>query len=1281
MTIFPLSQGLLKKRLKIFGFSLLILVAVLILLNYQAKRIVIGLIESNSDDRVKVRIGRVNIQPINGSIRLRDVFVLVRDSNSESFKRINIDRMFLDVASLWSFFLGGTLIIEKFECEGGHLTIFNAINNDPTSHSFDLTAIIERIKSDAIRFRIEDIVFRDMNLSLTKDSTRAPTTVQHIYARAQNLYLSTDSMVRKKPIVEFSLPRQIITLPSELTFGFDSLSFSTTDNSVQVLNLAVKSPPADLHNVYYMHSDMVRLAHVNFESLYQKGHLVIDSVFLGKSTISVDWLIDKKKKKDSVTQQGIPALPHMDIHTIAFNEIVSDVVIRNDSIQNTFKIEHASLTVDQFRHRPDSSHVIYAPAYNLLITKYATSLGGNNASISFDTIQIQKHSLALLNFSYRTAGQKQPLLLAPRFELKLVDWYELLINRKLMAEAAMVFDPTIVATIRKNKNTASGPVDNFMIVQSLSDFLQVNLFSLKNATAFVKVPDSHLDIMMRGYNTTFNVQDLINSGSVNAGLDAILDFSFQNLRVTNPDYRAAVENFKFSKRGFTVSNLTYSKSDILFSLVGLKLGSISWSESSNSLSLDGVDWKNLNTELKESEAEQPQTNKSKERNTPNIYVGNIRGGNLSLRFQNDDLRVRAELDHLNLNSFSLTDSIFLNGIDVKGNSLLFDTRLNEVRIGSYVFSDTGGTLHDIGFNRITGDYLNVSVGKLMLTARLPDFARQKYIINSLTLDNIKSRVSKRDNVQRLDIDADSRLTASNLIYKNKNISVESLFLDVGPFNVTNEIKVKDNMTEPESNSKAGARRFRIGTDTLVQKKYSVNGLKQSANRLKLSSPEDSDTSIFTKERIRLKSEGGGIKFDLGSIQSTTRDSSLNLNARIKSIQFSEVDFATDKIVAWINHGSINNLVVDSDRAKDVWNVLEDNYPTAAIRNMKASIETNGNLIRFDRLDYDPLSMSGMVRQFEFRPLKEKTQFLDDSFYQTNYMDTRIESVAFTGFNVKRFLKDTVIQLANIRVESPSLEIGRDKTKTFFATAVKPLPTNAFQKLKLGFKIDTLKVSNGKISYTEKSRITGKEGTINFSQLDALVRNVKNIDLSPNDSLYIRASTQFMDSANVRLRVRESYRDTLAGFVLTTQVSPFNTSILNKALVPMVSVDFKSGLVDTLYMKAIGREYLALGSMKFLYHDLKVEFLDKNDTSRHSLKNQLLKFAANTFVVKSNNNDRTGKIYYERDRNRAVFQYWVKMILSGVTTSAGAKSNKKQIKKYMKQLNQKKLPPIDDNFDL
>jgi hypothetical protein len=115
------------------------------------------------------------------------------------------------------------------------------------------------------------------------------------------------------------------------------------------------------------------------------------------------------------------------------------------------------------------------------------------------------------------------------------------------------------------------------------------------------------------------------------------------------------------------------------------------------------------------------------------------------------------------------------------------------------------------------------------------------------------------------------------------------------------------------------------------------------------------------------------------------------------------------------------------------------------------------------------------------------------------------------------------------------------------------------------------------------------------------------------------------------------------------------------------------------MHALGREHLSIGRMKFLYRDMKVSFLDQYDTSRHSIKNYILKVAANTLVVRTNNKKRIGDVFEVRDRHRAVFQYWVKMILSGVTTSVGAKSNRSQLKKYLKELNTRKLPPIEESL--
>jgi archaellin len=459
------------------------------------------------------------------------------------------------------------------------------------------------------------------------------------------------------------------------------------------------------------------------------------------------------------------------------------------------------------------------------------------------------------------------------------------------------------------------------------------------------------------------------------------------------------------------------------------------------------------------------------------------------------------------------------------------------------------------------------------------------------------------------------------------------------------------------------------------------GLKQ-ANALRLTDEHgqhvnaDGD-SIRSIQFMALQSGENGIELSVNQVEVQNMDSSAQVKANINAITMNQLLLRSNALSMLISSGEINDLVFNSGYLKEPFEILQDNYSTAAIYNMKAKIETEGSLIRFDRLDYDPTRLQGKVKDFELRPVKDIQQFLDDSFYQTNFMHTRIDSVSFHGFDARRLAEDSIIHLSHINVMSPTLEIDRDKTRPFYVGKTSYLPTNALQKLKVKLQIDTLQFGGGDIRYREKSKITGNEGLIYFTNLQGMVRNIKNIEFKNNDTLYIRASSRFMDSANVVLRVRESYNDTHGGFLMTTQVSPFHTSILNPVLVPLAAVEFESGYVDTLIMRAIGREHLSLGTMKFLYHDLRVTFLDKVDTSRRSLKNAILKFFANEFVIRTNNTSRIGTVFYERERHRSVIHYWVKMILSGATTSTGVKSSKRELRKYYKELNLKKLPPIDE----
>ena len=110
------------------------------------------------------------------------------------------------------------------------------------------------------------------------------------------------------------------------------------------------------------------------------------------------------------------------------------------------------------------------------------------------------------------------------------------------------------------------------------------------------------------------------------------------------------------------------------------------------------------------------------------------------------------------------------------------------------------------------------------------------------------------------------------------------------------------------------------------------------------------------------------------------------------------------------------------------------------------------------------------------------------------------------------------------------------------------------------------------------------------------------------------------------------------------------------------------------MTAKANNLYSYGEMKFYYEDLKIQLLKRETELPEGFGNALGSFFANTFIIRSNNPRnlflRKGDIFFERDKKRAIFNYWTKTFLSGVVSSIGATNNKKKIKKMQKRKSEK-----------
>jgi hypothetical protein len=226
------------------------------------------------------------------------------------------------------------------------------------------------------------------------------------------------------------------------------------------------------------------------------------------------------------------------------------------------------------------------------------------------------------------------------------------------------------------------------------------------------------------------------------------------------------------------------------------------------------------------------------------------------------------------------------------------------------------------------------------------------------------------------------------------------------------------------------------------------------------------------------------------------------------------------------------------------------------------------------------------------------------------------------------------------------------------------------------KIDTINLTNASIGYNETNDKTLMNGTVTFNDLKGRFTNFKNYDLTAEDSLKFKVSSTFMNTTTLRVNYAQSYLDSLSAFTMAVHVSPFDLTTLNPLLVPTVSARINDGYLDTLSMNAIGRKHVSWGVMKMYYHDLDFQYLNKGDEEHKSFKSRAVSLVASTIVNKRNTRGE-GAVYAERVYDKGFTNYWLKILLSGVLTNTGIRTNKKQEKKYYQSIRKYQVPPIPD----
>jgi hypothetical protein len=369
------------------------------------------------------------------------------------------------------------------------------------------------------------------------------------------------------------------------------------------------------------------------------------------------------------------------------------------------------------------------------------------------------------------------------------------------------------------------------------------------------------------------------------------------------------------------------------------------------------------------------------------------------------------------------------------------------------------------------------------------------------------------------------------------------------------------------------------------------------------------------------------------------------------------------------------LTISSSSVLNMQELVADN-PAFSLQHFTGQYNTDKTKLEWINAGFSRSNNMFTLDSFSFSPSTGIDSFLAARKYQTDYLKTSAGSVQIGPVDITAWLKDSILKVRKALIDHAFLFDHKDKTKPFNGGLIKPLPTDLLKKIPFLLTIDTVMLTRAAVEYTEVNEKTKVAGTIPVKRMDVTLLNLKNHHTTDTDTLRIRANGYLLDTVWIRLRVNESYTDSLGSFVMTLRLKPGDLTLLNKIFVPMASVKLLSGDLDTLSMRAIGREYLSLGEMNMYYRNLKIQLLKGGIDARPKFFSRVVSFAANAFLIKRNNKSRTGNVFFIRQRDRSAMNYLIKIAMSGIMSSVGIKKNKKMIRQYKHELDKRKLPPIE-----
>lgn len=254
--------------------------------------------------------------------------------------------------------------------------------------------------------------------------------------------------------------------------------------------------------------------------------------------------------------------------------------------------------------------------------------------------------------------------------------------------------------------------------------------------------------------------------------------------------------------------------------------------------------------------------------------------------------------------------------------------------------------------------------------------------------------------------------------------------------------------------------------------------------------------------------------------------------------------------------------------------------------------------------------------------------------ERDHYNISIDSIRLNEWNYAYKSDSLSFTTSHLRLHQPKANIYRNKLITD-DTSQKQFYGEALRSLPFYLEIEKLSIHNAELRYREKVLPDHPSGKLNFSNINAEVLNLENIEGDKPTDIKIKA--KFMNSASLNIDWQFWVNEKDEKFTFKAQLDELAAHKINSFTKANLNIGF-SGNIKQTYFSIFGDKYSSKIDMQMEYDEFKVELLKKDSSEVNTIKSAIV----NLFISKKskNNSETYRKVSAEAkpDRTKSIFNY-------------------------------------------